>query len=86
MNSKHNAYLMTSFLNIDTVKYLMTFFFPSIEANIPRLTCQICNPSHETVINLQKKKIKINYEGQSPTNPMLKDKIEKKKTTLVNPD
>jgi len=43
--------------------------------------------------NLIEKKIKINYEGQSPTNPMLKDKIEKniklkkeKKTTLVNPD
>jgi hypothetical protein len=29
--------------------------------------------------NLIEKNIKITYEGQSPTNPMLKDKIEKKK-------
>jgi hypothetical protein len=42
-----------------------------------RLTCQIYNLDHETIILKDYKKFEKNYETQFSTNLILKDEIEK---------
>jgi hypothetical protein len=62
-----------------------------IDPDHSKLTCQIYDPNHETMITSYKK-IKTNYESQLSINPILKNEIEKKinkkknkKVTQVNP-
>jgi hypothetical protein len=43
-----------------------------------KITCQTHKPGYEIRITLYKKQIRKIYEVQFPTNPILKDEIEKK--------